>query len=76
MTVDVYDPHNAPVFLKTSVVNYCNQGTEPAQDAWVDVFLDPFLSFVSSGQPNQSSSKYVYCFLLGDVGQVNVVSFS
>ena len=67
MTVDVAIPIMRRCFENEVFVNYCNQGTEPAQDAWVDVFLDPFLSFVSSGQPNQSLGNNVYRFLLGDV---------
>lgn len=48
-------------------VEYCNQGTQPAYDAWVDIELDPFMSFVSSTQPHSGPVNNIVRFFVGDV---------
>ncbi len=67
MTVDLAIPQLRRCFNNQVYVSYCNQGTEPAYDAWVDIFLDPFLSLVSSGQPHENLGNNTYRFSLGDV---------
>ncbi|MFM9947442.1 MAG: T9SS type A sorting domain-containing protein [Saprospiraceae bacterium] len=67
MTVDLAIPQLRRCFNNQIYVSYCNQGTEPAYDAWVDIFLDPFLSLVSSGQPHENLGNNTYRFSLGDV---------
>ncbi|MCA0236894.1 MAG: hypothetical protein LCH81_10975, partial [Bacteroidetes bacterium] len=54
MSVDVGMPQLRRCFDNTVYVSYCNAGSEPADSAWVDVLLDPYLSLVSSAQPHQS----------------------
>jgi uncharacterized repeat protein (TIGR01451 family) len=67
MTVDVGIPQLRRCFNNQVYVSYCNQGTEPADSAWIDVFLDPYLSLVSSGQQHQDLGNNTIRFFLGDV---------
>lgn len=55
-------------FESTYYVTYCNKGTAPAEDAFIDVELDPYLSLVSSSLPWASSNGNTYTFDVGDVG--------
>ncbi|MBL7825809.1 MAG: DUF11 domain-containing protein, partial [Saprospiraceae bacterium] len=48
-------------------VQYCNQGTQPADSAWVDVMLDPFLSFMGSSQLHTELNNNTVRFFVGDV---------
>ncbi len=48
-------------------VNYCNDGTAPAEDAYILVSLDPFLSPVSSSWPYLNLGNNVLRFDVGDV---------
>lgn len=47
-------------------VEYCNQGTQTAEDAYVTVILDPFLSVLSASIPYTASSNALH-FELGDL---------
>lgn len=67
MTVDVGIPMLRRCFDNQVFVTYCNQGTEPADEAWVDIFLDPFLSFVGSAQAHQILTNNTIRFFVGDV---------
>lgn len=67
MTVNVAIPFLRRCFENTVYVAYCNQGTEPADDAWVDVMLDPYLSYVSSAQPNVDVGNNTRRFFVGDL---------
>jgi uncharacterized repeat protein (TIGR01451 family) len=48
-------------------VAYCNEGTEPAEDAYIVVTLDPFLTFLNSAQPHTNLGGGQVRFDLGDV---------
>lgn len=48
-------------------VTYCNLGTQTAYDAWVDIELDPFMSFVSSTQPHSDPVNNIVRFFVGDI---------
>jgi uncharacterized repeat protein (TIGR01451 family) len=48
-------------------VTYCNEGTAVANNAYVDVTLDPFLAFENSSAASQSLGNNVYRFYLGQV---------
>lgn len=52
-------------------VEYCNQGTAAAQDAYVTVALDPFLTVLSSSAPYTDLGSNVLQFDLGtlDIGE-------
>jgi uncharacterized repeat protein (TIGR01451 family) len=67
MMVDVVMPHLDRCFDNIIYIAYCNVGTEAADSAWVDVELDPYLSFLNSMQPYTSLGNNVYRFYLGNV---------
>lgn len=49
-------------------VSYCNHGTMDAQNAYVEVDLDPALNFVNASLPITSQTGTLYTFNLGTVG--------
>ncbi|MDX1910040.1 MAG: hypothetical protein SFV22_01075 [Saprospiraceae bacterium] len=67
MSVNVAIPYLRRCFNNQIFVSYCNQGTEAAPDAWVDVMLDPFLTFINSDQPNADIGNNTYRFFVGDL---------
>ncbi|MBC7775527.1 MAG: DUF11 domain-containing protein, partial [Phycisphaerae bacterium] len=74
ITVHVAVPQLRRCFDNEVYVEYCNQGAELADSAWVDILLDPYLSFVSSAQPhtllgNDSIRFFVGNLPSGDCGQ-------
>ncbi|MFN0215154.1 MAG: T9SS type A sorting domain-containing protein [Saprospiraceae bacterium] len=48
-------------------LEYCNQGTQAAQDAFITVALDPFLTPMSSSIPYTDQGANVLRFELGDI---------
>ncbi|MFN8304134.1 MAG: T9SS type A sorting domain-containing protein [Saprospiraceae bacterium] len=68
MTVDLSAPFLRWCFDNTYYVSYCNEGTEPAEDAVVEVTFDPFLEVQSSDIPWTSVDGNTYTFPVGDVG--------
>jgi uncharacterized repeat protein (TIGR01451 family) len=48
-------------------VRYCNKGTTAANDAYIDVELDPYLTFISATLPSISMGNNVWRFSIGDV---------
>lgn len=54
-------------FQSSYFVQYCNQGTATAEDASVEVTLDPYFINVSSTTPWTSVNGDTYTFDLGDV---------
>lgn len=63
-------------FENTYTIQYTNQGTVPVEDAYVDVTLDAFLSFVASSLSVASINGSVYRFNLGDVEVFETGSFT
>ncbi len=57
-------------------VEYCNEGTTPAQDAFVLLTLDPGLTFYSSTIPSVDLGNNVRRFELGDLGVGECGAFS
>ncbi|MGN6420884.1 MAG: DUF7619 domain-containing protein [Pseudobacter sp.] len=60
-------------------VRYCNNGTSDAQDVWVEVFMDPALSFIKSiPAPSLQNGNYFRFNLgtvkAGDCGSINITS--
>ncbi|MBP6825412.1 MAG: DUF11 domain-containing protein [Saprospiraceae bacterium] len=76
MTVDVAIPALHRCFDNEVYVQYCNQGSETADSAWVEVTLDPYLSLVNTAQPYYTSGNNVYHFLIGDVASGDCGNFS
>ncbi|MBL7825062.1 MAG: T9SS type A sorting domain-containing protein [Saprospiraceae bacterium] len=65
-------------FVNIYKVSYCNLGTSTANDARVEVVLDPFFEFSSSTTPSTPLGNNTYSFDLGDVpsgfcGDFNII---
>lgn len=76
MQVDIAAPFLRRCFNSTYNVHYCNQGTIPAENAYVEVTLDPFLTAVSSSIPWTTVNGQTYTFPIGDVAVGQCGSFS
>ena len=76
MTVDLAIPALRRCFNNNMYVSYCNQGSEPADSAWVEVSLDPFAELVSASVPYADQGQNVFRFLLGNVGSTECGQFS
>ncbi len=76
MSVLVAAPVLRRCFENNVSVQYCNQGTETADSAWVDVTLDHYLSLVTSAQPHDSLGNNVFRFYLGAVESGDCGQFS
>lgn len=68
LEVDLSAPFLRRCFESTYTVNYCNHGTIVAENAFVEITLDPFLEFLSSTIPETSQQDNVYTFDLGEIG--------
>ncbi|NUN99541.1 MAG: T9SS type A sorting domain-containing protein [Saprospiraceae bacterium] len=71
MTVDISTSFLRRCMPSTYTVRYSNLGTIAAHNAYVDVTLDPFLTFNSSSVPLLSQTGNAYRF---DIGTVNANS--
>jgi uncharacterized repeat protein (TIGR01451 family) len=49
-------------------VNFCNNGTIPATNAYVDIRLDSLVEFISATRPLASQNRNVFRFNLGTIG--------
>lgn len=60
----------------TYVLTYCNEGTLAAENAYVDVTLDPLLSFAGASLPVQDMGNNVIRVLVGhvDIGECGTFS--
>lgn len=67
MTVEVAAPWLERCFENYVYVQYCNRGTEPADSAWVDVMLDPYLIFTDTILNYEFLGNNTYRFQLGAV---------
>jgi len=78
MTVDLATPFLRRCFNNIYTVEYCNQGTIAADSAFVDIILDPFMSYVASSIPAQMQSIDTYRFQLGNIGigECNTFNFT
>ncbi len=77
MTVDVVIPTLRRCFDNNVYVQYCNQGGETADSAYLDLTLDPSMNFVSSDQQYSDLGNNIYRFFLGNIqsgqcGQFNL----
>ena len=75
MTVEVTAPWLERCFESYVWVHYCNRGTEPADSAWVDVMLDPYLTFTDTLMNYQALGNNTFRFPLGTVNADNCGSF-
>ena len=67
MTVDVGTSFIRPCMESKYVVQYCNEGTSLAEDAYVEITLPPDLVMGSSAIPSTPISNGVFSFDLGDM---------
>ena len=67
MEVDVSVPFLRRCFDNVYTIQYCNEGTVTAENAAVEVMLDPYLSLASAELPYTSLGNNLYSFELGDV---------
>ena len=68
MTVDVTIGLLRRCFSGNTIyVQYCNEGTAPAEDAYVDLEIDPFLEVEGASQPYTDLGNNVLRFQVGDV---------
>lgn len=67
MQVDVVAPRLRRCFDNSVYVQYCNIGTEPADSAWVEIELDPYLTLISAELPYDSLGANRFRFNLGPV---------
>jgi len=67
MSVSVGVPRLRRCFDNNAYVQYCNQGSETADSARVDVILDEFLEFVSADLPHEALGNNTFRFQLGNI---------
>ena len=68
MWVDIAAIQLRPCFNSVFYINYCNQGTDTAYNAYIDVILDTNYSYLSSSIPLSGSNGSTFTFNLGDLG--------
>ncbi len=75
LTVDISAPFLRRCFDNSYYVHYCNDGTASANDATVEVTLDPYFTYVSSTLPLASQNGNTLTFNLGEVAAGDCGSF-
>ncbi|MFT4759633.1 MAG: putative repeat protein (TIGR01451 family) [Paraglaciecola sp.] len=75
LTIDISTPFLRRCFENTYSVNYCNQGTIPAEDAYIEIIFDEFLDVISSTQSWVSQVDSLYVFEVGDLAIGDCGSF-
>lgn len=67
LSVDISAPLLRRCFDNVYFVHYCNHGTAAAEDAYVEVTLDPYLEYVSSSIPFTIQDGNTFTFPVGDL---------
>lgn len=75
LEVGVATPFLAPCQDLEYTVNYCNIGTGQAENAYVDLALDPKITFISATLPHAVQSNGAYRFQLGAIPATACGSF-
>ncbi len=65
-----------PCFDNFIFIHYSNIGTIPAIDAYIDVELNPFMTYTSSSIPYSTINGNVYRFDLGDIDSFEFAEFN
>ena len=78
MSVEISTPFVRRCFENTYIVNYCNNGTIPAEGAYVEVELDPSYQYISSSVAGTLIEGNLYRFDIGtvdlnDCGQFSII---
>jgi uncharacterized repeat protein (TIGR01451 family) len=74
--VDISTPFLRRCFDNTYTVQYSNQGTSTATDAYIEIEFDPFLIVNSSSIPWSTVEDNIYTFPLGDMEIMESGSFT
>ncbi|MEN0051415.1 MAG: T9SS type A sorting domain-containing protein, partial [Bacteroidota bacterium] len=76
LTVDVSTPFLRRCFESTYYINYCNRSAVEVEGAYIEVQLDDFLDFVSSGLEATDLGDNLYRFNLGTLEEGECGRFS
>lgn len=76
MSVEIGTPFLRRCFENTYRVTYCNNGTIAAEDAYVQVTLDPAMNFIESSLTGTMVETDVYRFEIGTVDLNDCGSFT
>lgn len=75
LEVDISTPLLRRCQNSNYTVNYCNNGSETAANATVEVTLDPLMNIVSSSIPYLGPVNGIYIFTIGDVAEGDCDNF-
>jgi len=75
LSVNISMPLLRRCWARSLFINYCNDGTAPAEDAYIVVVLDGFFTFQSATAPLLSQDGNQYTFGIGDVAPGQCSSF-
>ncbi|MCB0532683.1 MAG: DUF11 domain-containing protein [Saprospiraceae bacterium] len=76
LSVDLAIPLLRRCFNNTVYVSFCNQGSETADSAWVDVALDPYLTLIGSTNTYLDLGNNNYRFPVGNLNPGQCGSFT
>lgn len=76
LSVDISSPFFRRCFTNTYYVNYCNDGTEFADSAYVEIMLDPRMTITSTQIPWSNQQGNIYTFQIGDLDIFSCGEFS
>ena len=76
LEIDVSTPFVRRCFDNEYTVQYCNDGTVAAQDAYVEITLDEYYTYVSSSIPLADQTGQILRFDVGDLAIGECGSFS
>lgn len=76
LTVDISTPLLRRCFDNNYIVNYCNQGTIPSPNSYLEIEFDPYLTINSSTLPWTSQAANLYTFWIGNLDVNECGSFS
>jgi len=68
LEVSVSTPFLRRCFENTYYIDYCNQGTDVATNAYIEFTLDPEMTYLSSSIPFTTQNGLTYTFNVGDLG--------
>jgi len=76
LKVNIGTPFLRRCFENTYYVEVCNEGTISAEDASIEIDLDPFLSYISSSIPLNAQNGNLLEFIVGDLALQDCVNFN
>ncbi|MGB1206790.1 MAG: DUF7619 domain-containing protein, partial [Chitinophagales bacterium] len=76
MNVNINTPLQRRCFTNNYTVQYCNEGTEMAEDAYVEIYFEEEIIVLDASIPYTIDDDEIYTFELGDVGIGQCGSFT